>query len=39
MFKMLSFLEDLVFFGAVCFAERLKMICRMDLEFFWNFNF
>ena len=35
-FKMVSFLEYLVFFGAVFCTEELEMICRMDFKmFFW----
>ena len=33
-FKMLSFLEYLVFFGAVFCTEQLGMICRMDFDMF-----
>ena len=29
---MLSFLEYLVFFGAVFCTEQLQMICRMDVD-------
>ena len=33
---MVSFLEYLVFFGAVFCTEQLWMICRMDFDmFFW----
>ena len=38
-FQNAPFLEYLVFFGGVSFTERLKMICRMDFDVFWNFNF
>ena len=38
-FQNASFLKYLVFSGAVCFAERLKMICRIYLDVFENFNF
>ena len=30
------FLEYLVFFGAVFFAERQKMICRIDYDMFFG---
>ena len=33
---MLSFLEYLVFFGAVFCTEQLKMICRMDFDMFFG---
>ena len=32
--KVLSFLEYLVFFGAVFCTEQLGMICRMDFDMF-----
>ena len=35
-FKMISFLEYLVFFGAVFCTEQLKMICRMDFDMFFG---
>ena len=35
-FKMLSFLEYLVFFGAVFCREQLEMICRMDFDMFFG---
>ena len=31
-FKMVSFLENLVFFKAVFCLEQLKMICKMDFD-------
>ena len=33
---MLSFLEYLVFFGAVFCIEQLLMICRMDFDMFFG---
>ena len=33
---MLSFLEYLVFFGAVFYTEQLEMICRMDFDMFFG---
>ena len=33
---MLSFLEYLVFFGAVFCTEQLYMICRMDFDMFFD---
>ena len=33
---MLSFLEYLVFFGAVFCTEQLYMICRMDFDMFFG---
>ena len=33
-FKMVSFLEYLVFFDAVFRTEQLEMICRMDFDMF-----
>ena len=33
---MVSFLEYLVFFGAVFCTEQLEMICRMDLDMFFG---
>ena len=36
---MLSFLEYLVFFGAVFCREQLEVISRMDLTCFWEFKF
>ena len=33
---MLSFLEYLVFFGAVFRTGRLEMICRMDFDMFFE---
>ena len=39
-FKMFSFLQYLVFFGAVFCTDQFLMICRMDFDmFFLNFNF
>ena len=35
-FKMLSFLEYLAFFGAVFYTEQLKMICTMDFDMFFG---
>ena len=35
-FKMLSFLEYFVFFGAVFFTEQLYMISRMDFDMFFG---
>ena len=35
-FKMVPFLEYLVFFGAVFWTEQLKMICRMDFDMFFG---
>ena len=35
-FKMVSFLEFLVFFGAVFCTEQLSMICRMDFDMFFR---
>ena len=35
-FKMVSFLEYLVFFEAVFCLEQLKMICRMDFDMFFG---
>ena len=34
-FKMVSFLEYLVFFEGVFYAEQLEMICRMDFDMFF----
>ena len=36
MFKMISFLEYLVFFEAVFCTEQLAMICRMDFDMFFE---
>ena len=33
---MLSFLEYLVFFGAVFCKEQLSMVCRMDFDMFFK---
>ena len=33
---MLSFLEYLLFFGAVFWTEQLEMICRMDFDMFFR---
>ena len=33
---MISFLEYLVFFGAVVCTENIKMICRMDFDMFFG---
>ena len=35
-FKMVSFLEYLVFFEAVLCLEQLEMICRMDFDMFFG---
>ena len=35
-FKMVSFLEYLVFFRAVFCTEQLQMICRMDFDTFFG---
>ena len=35
-FKMVSFLEYLVFFEAVFRTEQLEMICRMDFDMFFG---
>ena len=35
-FKMVSFLEYLVFFGAVFCTKRLKMIGKMDFDMFFG---
>ena len=35
-FKMVSFLEYLVFFGAVFFTEQLYIICRTQFERFFG---
>ena len=35
-FKMVSFLEYLVFFGALFRTEQLEMICRMDFDTFFR---
>ena len=35
-FKILSFLEYLVFFGAVFCTEQLEIICRMDFDMFFG---
>ena len=35
-FKMVSFLEYLLFFEAVFWGEQLEMICRMDLDIFFG---
>ena len=34
--KMVSFLEYLVFFGAVFCTQQLEMICRMDFHMFFG---
>ena len=36
-FKMILFLEYLVFFGVVFCTQQLKMICKMDFVFFFEF--
>ena len=36
-FKMVSFLEYLVFFGAVFCTQQLEMLCRMDFDMFLEF--
>ena len=38
-FKMVSFLEYLVFVLAVFCLKRLKTICRMDFDMFWQWGF
>ena len=35
-FKMVSFLEYLLFFEAVFWGEQLEMICRLDLDMFFG---
>ena len=35
-FKLVSFLAYLVFFGAVFYTEQLEMICRMDFDMFFR---
>ena len=35
-FKMLSFLQYLLFFGAVFCREQLEMICKMDFDMFFG---
>ena len=35
-FKMVSFLEYLVLFGAVFFTQQLEMLCRMDFDMFFG---
>ena len=35
-FQMVSFLEYLVFFGAVFCQEQLRMICRMYFDMFFG---
>ena len=35
-FKMVSFLEYLLFFGGVFCTEQLEMICRMDFDMFFG---
>ena len=36
---MVSFLEYLVFFGAVFCTEQLEMICTVDFDIFLEFYF
>ena len=35
-FKMFSFFEYLVFFGAVFCTEQLEMVCRIDFDMFYR---
>ena len=35
-FKMVSFLEYLLFFGGVFSTDQLEMICRMDFDMFFG---